>query len=515
MRQQMGNWRRLLDTLPDAVVTVAGDYRIDFASEAAIRMFGGGIAGQDVRSLLSKGDVGDIADMLDTVMRASETAAQAKRMTVRVEGKRPIICDVVIIAVDNTNSRQALVLFRDISAQVQLDEERAERGRELERLVRIRTAEAAAAADRFRGAVAASPDAFVVIDETGIIRFVSDQFGLDYPTIHIVEGDTVMEVTARLSAAWPQIRNTSLWTWLSNPSGSIDICTPTRRWVRLAAATGQTGQVVIVQTDITAYIRQTAESRRQARRLSAALTVQERFVGMVSHEMRSPLAVIDSTAQTILRHYDRLPADDILRRMTDMRGQVARMTTMVDATLTSARLDDGRLPLAWERIDPGEIVEDVARESVTIHSGRRIVAKITGTVCAIAGDKMLIRQLIENVVSNAIKYSNDGDVDIAYWDGDAGVHIAVSDQGAGIPTGEIPLIFDRYYRASNAGSVRGASGTGIGLYVVRELVKLHGGRIAAESTVGKGTTFRIWLPRSDDICGECRLIADPSSCPKR
>jgi two-component sensor histidine kinase/CheY-like chemotaxis protein len=168
-----------------------------------------------------------------------------------------------------------------------------------------------------------------------------------------------------------------------------------------------------------------------------------------------------------------------------------RLASLATDTLALSRLEQNEFSLALDCVDLEALVRDVARVfSVT----RGIDLRIAGGDLSVTGDAARLRQVIENLVGNAIKYSPGGEpIEIAMRARDGTVEIAVRDRGIGIPESERTKLFGRFARASNARAL-GIGGTGFGLYFSRTIVELHGGRIEVESAEGAGSTFRVVLP---------------------
>jgi signal transduction histidine kinase len=260
------------------------------------------------------------------------------------------------------------------------------------------------------------------------------------------------------------------------------------------------GGVVSIFRDVTeqhALLDRLRESEADLRR---ALTAeremneqQRRFVAMASHEFRTPLAIIDSASQRLLAQGRSQSAGDATKRLDRIRASVSRMTEIIDRTLVSARLDEGRIDLSFESFDLPELAREVVQRqlSITPDFGLTVAAPAAGL--QIEADRRLIEHVLTNLISNAVKYSGSrrrAELRISEL-GDE-VVLAVQDHGVGIPKHEIERLFTRFFRASTA---VGIGGTGIGLHLVREFVGLHGGWVDVRSEVGVGSTFTVRLPR--------------------
>jgi signal transduction histidine kinase len=222
--------------------------------------------------------------------------------------------------------------------------------------------------------------------------------------------------------------------------------------------------------------------------------LQRNFVSMASHEFRTPMTVIDGHARRMVKMKETMTPGEIAERAGKVRSAVLRMTHLIDNLLNSSRLIDGG---AGDYFHPAEIdMAGLLREVCQLHRemvpGAQIVERIAAAPLPVVGDPKLLSQVFGNLLSNAIKYSPDGgaiEVD-AGSDGRDFV-VAIADHGIGIPAADIERLFERYHRGSN---VSGIVGTGVGLYLVKMAVDMHGGSIAVSSKEGEGARFTIRLP---------------------
>ncbi|MBL8697031.1 MAG: PAS-domain containing protein [Alphaproteobacteria bacterium] len=251
------------------------------------------------------------------------------------------------------------------------------------------------------------------------------------------------------------------------------------------------GGSVILYRDVTEREQQTSDLRRALTAEREASQQQRRFVAIASHEFRTPLTVIDGSAQRLIAMLEQA-GPDVLKRLHRIRATVLRMTQLIDRTLSSARLDDGRLELKPERFDFAVLLRDASGRQRSISPEFELNLEAPASA-EIVGDPRLLELVLTNLLSNAVKYSGASrTVEIGLTREDKAVVLTVCDHGVGIPAAEQGRLFQRYFRASTAA---GIPGTGIGLHLVRELVGMHGGTIAVDSAVGRGTTFVVRLPK--------------------
>jgi len=243
--------------------------------------------------------------------------------------------------------------------------------------------------------------------------------------------------------------------------------------------------------------KQSEEDTREALEQQRALNeLRTRFVAMTSHEFRTPLAAILS-AEELLRHYgNRLPELEKQEILDSIAGGVQRMTRMLDRVLLLGKADAQLLEFEPRQVDLRSLCQEWLEEARMQQPGSLCTLELNYTCSAQSGlfDDRLLRHIFGNLLSNAVKYSPlGGTVRLSVFDGGAEVVMEVSDQGIGIPEGEISHLFESFHRASNVGGIQG---TGLGLAIVKNAVECHNGHIAVRSTAGEGSTFSVRLPRA-------------------
>ena len=236
------------------------------------------------------------------------------------------------------------------------------------------------------------------------------------------------------------------------------------------------------------------------------------FVATVSHELRTPLAAIYGSAQTILR--PDLDLDDAVR--DELLGVIAsesdRLAEIVSDLLLSSHLDSGRLPVQIESCDAVELAATVVESARThLPDDVEVALEAANDLPRVAADPGQLRQVLGNLVDNAIKYSpGGGAVSVSVADGDGTVRFSVADRGIGMPASELRRIFEKFYRL-DPDMTRGIGGTGLGLYISRELVHRMAGTISVESKLGEGSTFVVELPMAQQPAAARRAKASARS----
>lgn len=227
------------------------------------------------------------------------------------------------------------------------------------------------------------------------------------------------------------------------------------------------------------------ERERQVSRLHRA------FISIVSHQFRTPLAIIDASAQRMIRRGLQMSGDEITSRAEKIRVACQRLTRLMESTLNAARLDEGEVTLNLRVCSLPDLLQNVV-ENQPENDQRRIEIVTEDLPGLILADTVLLEQAVQNLVSNGVKYSAEGQpVTVrARGTGDT-IEISVTDQGVGVPADEVDSLFRRFFRARTAESI---PGTGIGLSFVAQIMELHGGRVSVESVEGLGSTFTLSFP---------------------
>jgi two-component system phosphate regulon sensor histidine kinase PhoR len=227
-------------------------------------------------------------------------------------------------------------------------------------------------------------------------------------------------------------------------------------------------------------------------------TIRRDFVANVSHELKTPLTVISGFAETL--RDGSLPDNDRALFIDKILGNTTRMQRIVDDLLDLSRYESGRWSPRMAPADIRSIVTDVFAtvQSEAQQKGITLGVSIDPSSARVRADPTALRQILGNLIENAVRHTADGEITVGTARDPAGrgVWIAVRDTGTGIPQEHLPRIFERFYRV-DAGRSRDAGGTGLGLAIVKHLAEAHGGTVQAESTVGRGTTISVLLPASE------------------
>jgi two-component system phosphate regulon sensor histidine kinase PhoR len=216
--------------------------------------------------------------------------------------------------------------------------------------------------------------------------------------------------------------------------------------------------------------------------------------------LRTPLAAVYGAAQTLLRHDFALDEGGRDRFVSLIADESERLGRIVNEILLASQLDAGRLDLVPEPFDAAELVERVV-EATRAYAppGVHVEGRVSEDLPLVEADRDKVRQVLVNLVENAIKYSPDGGrVELRVETHEENVLFQVRDEGLGIPTDEQSMVFEKFYRV-DPHMTRGVGGTGLGLYICNELVSRMGGHIWLESKAGEGSTFLFELPAAPSI----------------
>ncbi|MFN8375024.1 MAG: PAS domain S-box protein [Anaerolineae bacterium] len=359
------------------------------------------------------------------------------------------------------------------------------------------------AENRFRALMESAPDAMVVINPEGKIVLVNTQaeklFGYDRRQMLQREVELLMPAAdyphhskrRENFMGHPQIQTmgAGLELWAQRADGS-------RFPVEVSLSPIEFEDTVLIASSI----RDITQRKEAEKALLMALEkerelgeLKSRFVSMASHEFRTPLATILATADALGAYRHKMDDSQIDHRINKIRNQVNHLRDIMDDVLQLARMQANRIEFSPARVDFDEFCRDILDEfqsqpSVT----HELVYTCSERPLYINADTKLLRKIIDNLVSNAIKYSPNKThvyVDVMHEDGH--LQLKVRDEGIGIPEEDQKHLFEAFHRGVNVGTI---SGTGLGLSIAWQSIELHGGTILCESLLGEGTTFTVTLP---------------------
>jgi PAS domain S-box-containing protein len=223
--------------------------------------------------------------------------------------------------------------------------------------------------------------------------------------------------------------------------------------------------------------------------------LKSKFVSIASHEFRTPLSTVLSSAALIDQYNDRVDKEKVKKHVQRIKSSVNHLTSILNDFLSLGKLEEGKIEVIKEPIIVEDFLKDVEEQMLfSLKAGQRLTIACQQDVIEIRTDARILRNILFNLISNASKYSDEGKTIYIDCKSDGnGISFIIRDEGIGIPKEDQKHMFDRFFRASNAGNVQG---TGLGLNIVKRYVELLGGKISFSSQTDKGSTFSMLIPSS-------------------
>ena len=325
-------------------------------------------------------------------------------------------------------------------------------------------------------------DGVVLLDEDGRVRFWNAAAAA---ITGVRETDALGRRPSEVFPAWEELTRLAELADAATPESARPVTVPIEtasrdRWV---AVTG-----VAFDEGIVYALRDVSDEHALERARSD-------FVATASHELRTPLAAVYGAARTLLRTDIEIPVDQRDRFLEIIVSETERLTAIVSQILLAGQLEEGRVDVTTAATDLKPLAES-ALDSARLRAPDEIELRLeqNGTPAVALADEDKLRQVLVNLLDNAIKYSPDGgDVVVMLEGGNGRARLAVRDGGLGIPQGEQERIFEKFYRLDPA-LTRGVGGSGLGLFISRELVSRMGGSLTVRSQPGEGAAFVVDLP---------------------
>lgn len=221
--------------------------------------------------------------------------------------------------------------------------------------------------------------------------------------------------------------------------------------------------------------------------------LKSKFVSIASHEFRTPLSAVLSSASLINQYKDKGELEKVDKHVVRIKSSVNHLTSILNDFLSLGKLEEGRVEIKNEWIPLLDFIREIREElSETLKAGQDILIDCPQEIDQINSDIRILRNILFNLISNASKYSDvNKKIYVTFAQYDQKMKIDIRDEGIGIPEEDFKHMFDRFFRASNAGNTQG---TGLGLNIVKRYVELLGGSVSFTSTYGRGSTFSVILP---------------------
>lgn len=492
----------LVDRDRDRLVRAAraGAYKVD--SDAPLRQSGLGLAPESIREgrLIYTPNVELDADYVPNGLSTKSKLIVPLKSGENVLG----VLDLQSDEIDHFSESDQRVLsaFAERAAAaleiMQLVDEINRHATQLELRVAERTWELTQAKERVEAILNSSSDAIILAKANGTIRQTNPrfnhQFGYEDDELFGVNVVDILseDVTDNLVEALQDVATNKQYR-------RLEALTRRKDGSKLPVDIALSGFSDKDSTGIVFSLRDISEQKNLENELRAALQKQKelielktRFVSMVSHEYRTPLAIILSSSSLLKDYSHRLTEEQKLARLQTIQTQVHRLTELLDEVLQINKAESIQLEFRRETIDFVLFCRDLVNNSQQISPKHQIEFSVSGEPVEVGADIKLLRQIVSNLLSNAIKYSPETSTiwfDIIF--GNDQVSLVVKDQGIGIPEEDQEHLFTTYHRARNVGNIQG---TGLGLAIMKQAVEAHQGTLSVESRVGTGTTFTIALP---------------------
>jgi PAS domain S-box-containing protein len=477
----------LLESAPDAIVGVNDHGVIVLINAQAERLFGyerNELIGQPIEIL-----VPDSARALHPARREGYVGDPIPRpmgagveLSARRKDGSEFPAEISLSAIDSEDGIIVSAAVRDVT-----DRKRAEA--------------------KFKGLLEAAPDAIVGVNDSGVIVLINAQaerlFG--YPREAMLNQHIEMLVPESVRHLHPQRRGTYIADPVPRPMGAGMELSARRAdgtefpaEISLSAIDSEDGIIVSAAVrDVSdrKFIEQ--QLRDKNTELETMGRAKDTFLASMSHELRTPLnAIIGFTGALLMELSGPLNAEQH-RQLATVEYSGKHLLSIINDLLDLAKIESGAVELSLENVDLVEIVEGVMSTLVPLAEGKglELASHLPAPTVAVRSDHRALGQILINLVSNAVKFTDEGRVDVTISPGtaDTGPQITVVDTGPGIEAAEVDQLFDAFERGRGA-AVKRIEGTGLGLHISLKLAELIGAHIAVETVFGRGSTFSVTLP---------------------
>lgn len=251
--------------------------------------------------------------------------------------------------------------------------------------------------------------------------------------------------------------------------------------------------IIKLENEVTERKKAEEEARRSLEKERELNELKSKFVSIASHEFRTPLSAVLSSASLIDQYNNRGDSDKIDKHIQRIKSSVGQLTGILNDFLSLGKLEEGKVDIAHEMIYPQTFLDEIKEEiRGSLKDGQFLDIRCDSDISEIELDPRILRYILFNLITNASKYSEaHKSILLVCRPMGTAIVFEISDEGIGIPEEDQKYMFDRFFRASNAGNVQG---TGLGLNIVRRYVELLGGNVSFTSIYGKGSTFTVSLP---------------------
>ncbi|WP_433924328.1 sensor histidine kinase [Vreelandella sp. 21] len=429
----------------------------------------------------------------------------------RLDDYRDSLMQVIYSAVGIlvTGLLLGLLLLWALSKRRQAQEALTQHLDHLEDVVSARTQDLEDQRRRLADSINTAPDGFAAFDATGQLQLINARLAQLLPETECIfsPGTPLHDVVTKLCQTCV---STSAVLPLHQASAQCDIELAGGEWRQLTLRRTQSGGHVMRLADITSYKTTAIALENALERERGISDFYRSFAAMVSHQFRTSLAVIDSGLQRLMRRHSGYSTEERAARYQRLRDTVAHMTELVDASLLTAQLDAGQVSSHQQ---PHDLIK-LVRKACHLHQEALSTTRLLINVeippglktLQVSCDKALTEHIIDNLLTNACKYSRQGSPINVELSRDAnGAYCRVSNQGDAIPDAEQSHIFERFYRGANS---TGQQGLGLGLNIARTLAHIQQGELTLLRSTSETTTFQLTLPQVQTQADQCGTQVD-------
>lgn len=504
LQESEERYRRIVEDQTEMICRFDRLFRLTFVNQAYCVLYGRSpeeLLGTNLLDLLAPSARANLAAHLQRLTAVTPTATLEQWQVMPDQSRRWLQWHDRALVDSSGQIVEYQGVGRDLTAQKRVEEELARYQEHLEQLVAQRTNELSQAKERVEAILHNSTEGILLVQADLMIQQANPAFATLFTCNPGTElGRSLLEFVETSDHGKV---NTLMATVLAGGKGStleIRACRQKGGCFEAELGVGYIGHVhnqniglVCTLRDITERKAQEADLRQTIAKEKELGELKSRFVSMASHEFRTPLGSILALTETLSAYRHRLTDAQIMQRLERIREQVGHLKAIMEDVLQLSRLQTKRVEFMPVYGDLDElcraVMDELTQQSLVSHP---VQYRCNEPGRKVRSDQKLMRQIMNNLISNAIKYSpaeQPIQVDLAYTADK--LIFTVQDTGIGIPTADLAHLFEPFHRATNVETI---SGTGLGLTITKEAIELHSGTITVESQVGVGTTFVVTLP---------------------
>ncbi len=398
---------------------------------------------------------------------------------------------------DDRGDSFVVALISDVSIRREAEDQLEQLTHTLEKKVRERTRELRESEQLYKSIARNFPGGVIsIFDRNFKYLFAEGQglYDLGIETNDLIGLDYLERI---VPAAREQVKKELLCVFdgeYSNFEVEVDARTYALSAVPLKNEDDEIDKILVVEKNITDQKRMEQKLELNLEKERELNEMKSRFVSMASHEFRTPLTTINSSAGLILKYNERSNPEKIEKHILRIKSSVRNLTSILNDFLSLEKLESGKIDPVLKDTDLVEVLNETCEDLSELKKNRQHIKYSGPALLQVHSDPQLIKNIILNLLSNAIKYSPEKSViDVNVKELENRVILVVRDKGIGIPKNDQSRMFDRFFRAGNVSNIEG---TGLGLNIVGRYLNLIKGKISFESEEGEGTTFTVDFPKN-------------------